>query len=74
MAGRINNVKNEITAFLKEHAEHLTTKINESPTRPLIGHMINYEREVYFIPSERSIMDENDELLLEMLIATFLYE
>jgi len=74
MAGRINNLKNEVSAFLKEHAEHLTTKVNESPTRPLIGHMIKYEREVYFIPSERSLMDENDELLLEMLINTFPHE
>lgn len=73
----INNIKNEIKHFLKEYCLKVVPEIEMENYLNLfrVDHKsIQYEGEIYFIPEECSLMDENDLLLKEMLIATFNYE
>lgn len=73
---RINNIRNEIQNFLKEFC--IIVKDDEEDwyvERMMDDHKcIEYEGKEYYIPEDCSLMDEDDLLLKEMLIATFNYE
>jgi hypothetical protein len=72
-----NNIRNEIDRFLKEFSIKVAEKEEPEGYVELMmdNHScIEYESNFYYIPENCSLMDEDDELLKEMLLATFLYE
>lgn len=74
---QINNIKNEIQHFLKEFCIQAMDEIEpESYTELMMDDhkCIEYEGHLWYIPGNCSLMDENDELLQQMLLATFNYE
>lgn len=64
--GRINNIRNEITNFIKEFC----VKVEGADTVDVKDCFI-YQGVAYYIPSEGSLMDEDDFLLCTMLLSTF---
>lgn len=74
---RINNIRNEIQNFLKEFCMMVNDDDENwwNEERMMDDHKcIEYENQKYYIPKDCSLMDEDDLLLKEMLIATFNYE
>lgn len=73
---KVNNIKNEITQFLKDFCIEVKDNEEDSYVELMMDNhkCIEYEGKVYYVPDDCSLMEENDELLKQMLLATFPYE
>lgn len=71
-----NNIRNEVSRFIKEFCSQVLEEEYDGYAELMMDDhkCIEYEGIVYYIPENCSLMDEDDELLKEMLIATFTYE
>jgi hypothetical protein len=73
---KLNNIKGEIKEFLNTFC----VKVMENEESSYIELMmdnhdcIEYEGEIYYLPEDCSLMDDEDALLQKMILATFLYE
>ena len=74
----INNIKKEIEHFLKEFCLIVPKEAQDFDAYNELlmddHKCIEYEDVQYYIPENCSLMDENDQLLHQLLIATFIYE
>ena len=73
----INNIKNEIKHFLKEFCIPVLEDVEPEGYTELMmddHKCIEYGGIQYYIPENCSLMNEDDELLQQMLIATFTLE
>lgn len=70
---RINNVKNEIKDFLSTYGVKIVKEEPEGYDELMMDDhkCVVYDGDFYYIPENCSLMDENDELLMEMLLAKY---